>query len=316
MLTTVQDEGRFGYMDKGFSPGGSLDGFYSRLANFLVGNPAWEAVLEMTVSGADLRFDSPAVFALTGADMNPLLNGNPVPMHRAVSAAKGDIFHAGFAAKGLRAYFAVAGGFGIEPALGSRSTNLRSRIGGFEGRKLQTRDVIPLRWTAASLPHMERRVFEPAKSAFGIPPSYTQEHPLVLRVVQGGQSSCFTEGGIAAFYSSVYTVRPDSDRMGVRLDGPAIESRRGTDIVSDGIALGAIQVPGSGKPIVLLNDRQTTGGYAKIGAVVTSDLWRLSQAPPGSALRFERISDADAENLYVKTGRELAGLEKLFSKGD
>jgi allophanate hydrolase subunit 2 len=132
-------------------------------------------------------------------------------------------------------------------------------------------------------------------------------------VVEGKQAAYFTPEGLATFYSSVYTVQADSDRMGVRLDGSAVESIKGSDIVSDGIALGAVQIPGSGKPIVLLNDRQTTGGYAKIGAVITGDLWRLAQAPGASAIRFERIDFLEAEKLYIKTEKEIARLKKQFT---
>jgi biotin-dependent carboxylase-like uncharacterized protein len=311
ILSTVQDLGRTGYMDSGFSPSGAVDAFSSRLANFLAGNPAAEAVLEMTLCGASMVFDVSAVIALAGADMAPLLNGFPIAMNRAFSVKPGDILNTDFARQGVRCYLAVTGGFDIEPALGSRSTNLKARLGGFNGRKLETGDAIPFRRKIKSLPDLERRVFrtEPVHA-------YTPANPLVLHVVEGKQAAYFTPEGIATFFESVYTVQADSDRMGVRLEGPAVASLRGSDIVSDGIAPGAVQIPGSGKPIILLNDRQTTGGYAKIGAVITRDQWLLAQAPGGSAVRFERISSRDAEKLYIKTEKELERLRLQFIDKD
>jgi biotin-dependent carboxylase-like uncharacterized protein len=316
ILSTVQDLGRHGYMDSGFSPSGALDAFSSRLANFLAGNPPAEAVLEMTLCGASMVFDSPAVIALTGADMTPLLNGFSIAMNRAFAVKPGDILNTEFARKGVRCYLAVAGGFDIEKILGSRSTNLKAGLGGFKGRKLQSKDAIPFRRKITSLPDLERRVFHHAlylRNPEGVRAVYTPADPLVLHVVEGKQAAYFTPRGITTFYNSVYTVQADSDRMGVRLDGSVVESIKGSDIVSDGIAPGAVQIPGSGKPIILLNDRQTTGGYAKIAAVITGDLWRLAQAPGASAIRFERIPFRKAEKLYIKAEKEIGRLQMQFT---
>ncbi|MDR1306565.1 MAG: biotin-dependent carboxyltransferase family protein [Treponema sp.] len=330
ILTTVQDQGRSGYMDSGFSPSGALDGFSSRLANFLIGNSPGEAVLEMTLRGASVVFDGPAVIAITGADMTPLLNGFPAAMNKAFAVIRGDILHTGFALAGVRSYLAVSGGFDIEPVLGSRSTNLRVRAGGFEGRKLETKDHIPFREIVRELPGMERRCFDPlagkagGDTAFGkvsagtaavsIRAAYAKDDPLVLRVVEGRYAGRLGEAGIHTFYHSLYTVGAESDRMGVRLEGPAAALLRGGDIVSSGAAAGSVQIPGSGKPIVLLNDRQTTGGYVTAGAVITGDLWRLAQAPAGSAIRFEKIRAPAAEKIYVQTEREIARLGRRFAR--
>jgi biotin-dependent carboxylase-like uncharacterized protein len=312
ILTTVQDRGRTGYMDSGFSPSGALDGFSFRLANFLTANSGDEAVLEMTLRGASMVFDGPGVIAISGADMKPLINGFSAAMNKAFAVGPGDILSTGFALKGVRAYLAVSGGFDIAPVLGSRSTALKARIGGFEGRKLQTKDHISFRKTVKLLPGMERRFFDPGGLGGSIRGPYTAEDPLVLHVVEGKQAQRFSAEGIHRFYHSVYTVGAESDRMGVRLEGPAVASIHGTDIVSDGIAAGSVQIPGSGKPIILLNDRQTTGGYAKVGAVVSGDLWRLAQAQAGSAVRFEKIRAEAAEKLYVTIEREVARLQRRF----
>lgn len=323
ILTTVQDQGRTGYMDSGFSPSGALDGFSSRLANFLAANPPGEAVLEMTLRGASVVFDGPGVIAITGADMTPLLNGFPAAMNKAFAVTRGDILHTGFALTGVRSYLAVSGGFDLEPVLGSRSTNLRVRIGGFEGRKLETKDHLPFRKTVGDLPGMERRFFDPrgsvpagktaaGKAAVKIRGAYTEDDPLVLHVVEGNQAGRLSQEGIHTFYHSLYIVGTESDRMGVRLEGPPAATLYGADIVSRGIAGGSVQIPGSGKPIVLLNDRQTTGGYVTAGAVITGDLWRLAQAPAGSAVRFEKIRAGAAEKIYLQTEREIARLERRF----
>jgi biotin-dependent carboxylase-like uncharacterized protein len=242
--------------------------------------------------------------------MKPLFNGRPIAMNTVFCLEKGDILYTGFAVSGVRAYLAVAGGFALKAVLGSCSTNLKARIGGFEGRALKSGDRIPFR--GGFFPAAEKRRFPPEASPFPIRAAYSPRDPLALHVVQGAQASYFSGEGMETFYASVYTVTAESDRMGVRLEGPEVASKNGTDIVSDGIAPGAVQVPGSGKPIVLLNDRQTTGGYAKIGAVITGDLWRLAQAAPGSAVRFVRISPDEAEQRYRNTGRMLRRLEKQY----
>ncbi|MDR2211640.1 MAG: biotin-dependent carboxyltransferase family protein [Spirochaetaceae bacterium] len=311
-LTTVQDLGRRGYMDRGFSPAGALDGFSFRLANFLVGNPPEEAALEMTLRGSSVVFDGPGSIALTGADMEPLLNGKSLAMNRTTAVVKGDILYTSFAVRGLRSYLAAAGGLDIPQILGSRSTNLRARLGGFMGRKLESKDHIVFPRVPVHSPGVIRSFVPPRRGSLkdlGMPRPYTPQDPLVLHVVEGIQAGLFTRTGLCTFYHSLYTVGNDSDRMGVRLEGPGIVSAGGTGIVSDGIALGAVQVPGSGKPIVLLNDRQTTGGYAKIGALITRDLWLLAQAPGGSAVRFKRISPRRAEGIYIKTEKAIKLME-------
>jgi biotin-dependent carboxylase-like uncharacterized protein len=279
-----------------------MDGVSSRIACFLVGNAEWDAVLEMTMSGISALFDSPAVIAVTGADIAPLLDGIPVPMNRAIEVKAGSIFDSGFARSGVRSYLAVAGGFDLPPVLGSRSTNLKAGIGGFNGRKLQSGDVIPFRWTTNTLPCMARRVYEPP------PPPATGV--TILRAVGSSQEELFTAKGIKTFYSATYTVASESDRMGIRFEGEAVESINGTDIVSDGIAEGAVQIPNSGLPLMLMQDRQTIGGYAKIATVVTADLHRAAQLPPASPVRFEKITLADAERLYFNQRKEFKRLKR------
>ncbi|MFP3089331.1 biotin-dependent carboxyltransferase family protein [Treponema sp. TIM-1] len=300
-LTTVQDRGRLGFMAMGFSPSGAMDDFSLSLANILAGNDEGEAVLEITMAGISAVFDGPAVIALTGADISPAIDGKPAAMNRALVVGEGSVFSSAFARGGCRSYLAVAGGLDLPLVLGSRSTNLKVGIGGLDGRKLQDGDYLPFRAPCSALPDMDRRVYEPPAAGPG---------PLVLHVVPGVQEDRFSPGGIRTFYTSVYTLSPDSDRMGIRFTGPPVESKRGTDIVSDGIAAGAVQIPNSGQPLVLMRDRQTIGGYAKIGTVAGADLAFLAQLFPGMPVRFKRISLRRAEGMYFRRLKELRGLKK------
>lgn len=302
-LTTVQDRGRFGFMALGFSPSGAMDDFSFTLANILAGNDEGEAALEMTVAGISAVFDGPAVIVLTGADISPRIDGKPAAMNRALAVGAGSVLSSSFAQGGCRSYLAVAGGLDLPPVLGSRSTNLKAGIGGLGGRKLRSEDYLPFRAPCSVLPAMEKRVYE------GRPPAGGSD-PLVLHVVPGVQEDRFSPEGIRTFYTSAYTLSPDSDRMGIRFAGPPVESMRGTDIVSDGIAAGAVQIPNSGQPVVLMRDRQTTGGYAKIGTVAGTDLCLLAQLFPGTPVRFKKISLRRAEGMYFRRLAEFRGLKK------
>ena len=277
-LTTVQDEGRFGYMNTGFSPGGAMDQGAMRLANLLVGNNTGEGVLEMTMAGIAAIFSCDTVVAVTGADMSPTVNGKSVPMNESILVKKGDELKLGFAKDGLRSYLAVAGGFDLPLVMGSLSTNLKCTLGGFQGRKLAAGDEIPLKKEVSS--------FE--KRSFSVTPA---KNVLNVHVMLGPQDDYFTESGIHSFFTEEYTVSPQSDRMGIRLEGVAVESKNGVDIISDGIVTGSVQIPAAGTPIIMMADRQTTGGYAKIATVISSDLGLLAQAKPGTKIRFHRVTE-------------------------
>lgn len=277
VLTTVQDAGRFGYLASGITQSGAMDQAAYRFANALVGNRRGEAVLECTVMGPTLLFTGDAVAALAGADMNPTLDGRPVEMGKAFVIRGGQVLALGMAERGLRTYLAVAGGIDVPSVLGSRSTNIRCGMGGLAGRALQAKDVLPVGSAEGKAPGLVRPYH----------PAFPGE--AVIRCIPGPQEDAFTEEGIAAFYGSAYTVTPESDRMGMRLAGPVIAAKNGSDIVSDGIVFGSIQVPKSGLPIILMADHQTTGGYAKIATAVSLDLPILAQAVPGTKIRFQRV---------------------------
>ena len=296
-LTTVVDEGRIGFMNVGFSSGGAMDLYSMKLANILVGNPEGEGALEMTFMGISAGFDSDAVIAITGADMGPTVNGSPIPMYEAVGLHAGDILEMKAAKCGMRAYLAVSGGLDIERVMGSLSTNLKCKIGGFLGRKLMVGDEIPYKRGSRLIGNRSTQCEN----------NYSEN--IALRVILGPQDDYFTDKGISTFLSSEYTVSDKSDRMGIRLDGDSVENANGVDIVSDGIAMGSVQIPASGTPIIMMADRQTTGGYAKIATVISADLPLLAQAKPGSKLFFKAVSEKEAVKLLKKQKNKLSKLK-------
>ena len=290
LLTTVQDLGRTGYQRFGVSVSGAVDPRSAAVANILAGNPDGEAVLECTVLGPQLRFDAPAVIAVTGADLGPTLDGIPVENYRALRVQAGQTLRFTGPKCGCRAYLAVSGGLDVPEVMGSRSTYMKAKIGGWHGRKLEKGDVLPLRAPGTEPKALENRA---------LAPEFRGRSEYTLRVVMGPQDDAFTPGGVSAFLSGVYTVTPEFDRMGCRMEGPEIEHNGSADILSDGIAFGAVQVPDSGQPIVMLADRQTTGGYTKIANVISADFRLLGQLKSGDRVRFEKVSLSAAQEALL-----------------
>ena len=293
-LTTVQDLGRPGYLRVGIPASGPMDREAFLLANRLVGNPDTAAGLECTLIGPRLEFTDERLVAITGADMAPTVNGAPVPAWQGLRVRAGDVLRLGPARSGVRAYLAIAGGVDTPPVLGSRATYVRGRLGGLEGRALRKGDRLPLGRVGAARP---RRVQPERVPTYGGEPE--------LAVVLGPQDDRFTAAGIAALFEGPYQMLPQNDRMGARLQGPFIEHTRGHDIISDGVALGGIQVIGEGQPIVLLADRQSTGGYTKIGTVCSFDIGRIAQVKPGGRLHFRRVTVAEAHAMLRQSLRAL-----------
>lgn len=295
-LSTIQDAGRFGAMGKGFSSGGAMDTEAMTLANLLVGNAPGVGVVEMTMLGITARFDCDSVIALTGADMRARLNDRPVESYCSIAVRSGDVLSMKAAKTGMRAYLAVAGGFDLPVVMGSVSTNLKCGLGGFQGRKLQKGDELPLNQSVTA--------FQPRRLS---PPDYPDS--ISLRVLPGPQDDAFTSQGMETFLASAYTVTDKADRMGLRLSGEKIESKNGVDILSDGIAAGSVQIPASGTPIIMMADRQTTGGYAKIATVISADLSRAAQARPGTRIRFVQVTEAEAIRLRRDAEKKRKQLE-------
>ena len=290
LMTTVQDQGRIGYQQFGVSVSGVMDPRSAALANILVGNDEKEAVLECTMMGPHLQFNQANCIAITGGDLMPTLDGKPIPNYTAVKVEAGQVLKFTMPKTGCRAFIAFAGGLDIPEVMGSRSTYMKAKIGGVEGRKLAKDDVIGFRAPKAELKNMN---FRSMASEFVPRKEYT------VRVVLGPQDDYFTDAGIQTFLSEVYSVTAEFDRMGCRLEGEAIAHKEGGDIISDGIAFGAIQVPSSGKPIIMLGDRQTTGGYTKIANVITADFRILAQLKQGDKVRFEKVSVKAAQDALL-----------------
>jgi len=305
LLTTVQDRGRAGYQKFGVTASGGVDTVALQVANILVGNPRDAAALEFAALGPSLRFLSDAVVALTGGEFAARLEGRPVPWYESFLVRAGQVLEIQGIVRGFRGYLAIGGGIDVPVLLRSRSTCLAAKFGGYRGRRLAAGDVL----AAGSCP-------TPGLVGCAAPPRwhFHREDPATVRVLMGPQDDAFTDEGQHTFLSAVYRVTPDVDRMGCRLDGPAITHRSGADIISDWIPLGGVQVPGSGKPIVLLADRQTTGGYTKIATVIGPDLGLVAQSQPGDALRFQAVSVTQAQEAARELETALAELPgRLFS---
>ncbi len=297
--TTVQDLGRFGSQSLGVPPAGAADPDALETANLLVGNARGEACLECTLRGPELEFTGPASFSVCGARIPVLLNGIAVPTWETLYAEAGDVLSIGTAETGLRAYLAAAGGFDVPVVLGSRSTYVRAGFGGWQGRPLRSGDRIPLRGTqdTARVPRLR------------VPEDIRPEYPvdIQVRAVPSHELDRFPPDSVDLFFREVFSVSAKSDRMGCRLEGTPLRHTRGADIVSSGVQTGTVQVPGDGLPIVLLPDRQTTGGYTRIAHVIRADLSKLGQARPGDRVRFLRIGLEEARTAWIARDEEIAG---------
>ena len=309
MLTTVQDEGRYGYQASGVQVSGVMDRTAALLANALVGNDELSedaALLEATYLGPELAFGQDALAAVAGGMPDVQLDGMPVQPYRAIAVKAGQRLKVAAQKSGLRAYIAVSGGFATDRALGSRSTNLKLGLGGYHGRKLAAGDVLPV-----GAPGAYAAKALSGKAGFRkLPSSYVDamaKRGIVsgtdggkirqIRVILGPQDDYFSRQSIAAFAEAVYTISNNSDRMGYRLQGPAVKKAKQQDLITDGIAFGSIQIPPDGQPIIMLADHQTTGGYPKLATVATVDLPLLAQSMPGDRLQFRLISVQEAQQL-------------------
>ena len=307
LFTTVQDEGRWGYQAFGMPVAGAMDRYAYHTANILVGNKPGAAVLEMTLRGGHFRFENDCYVSICGADMQAMINGTPIKNWSGFFAGAGSELVFDYAISGCRTYMAVNGGIDTPIVLGSRSTYTRAAVGGIDGRALQAGDVIHI-GSACDQPPGKRAV--PAEFV----PVYSDQ--IELRVLLGPQDDYFSDAGITTFFSSTYSISTEADRMGYRLEGNVIEHKGKADIISDALCQGAIQVPGHGMPIIMMADRQTTGGYTKIGTVIGPDLSLLAQAKPGDSITFKRCSEEDAVAALVLERDAYRKLEDALSHND
>lgn len=303
LFSTVQDLGRWGYQSSGVPVAGAMDAPALRLGNILLGNPQGAAGLEMTLLGAALTVEEGGFFAVTGAEMGLCLDGKPVAAWQVHHAPCGARISFSGGLHGSRAYLCLAGGVSVPLVMGSASTYTRGKFGGHEGRALKrgdllvsgSPDLLAARGVGLCLPEAMR-------------PDISNRP---LSVIPGPQEDAFTEAGLRTFFESEYQVTQESDRMGCRFEGPVVEHVQGADIISDGITLGAIQVPGHGKPIAMLADRQTTGGYTKIGVLSPIALEVLAQRRVGDPVRFRRATRQEGVEELRALGRLYEEAEKL-----
>ncbi|MEM8791716.1 MAG: biotin-dependent carboxyltransferase family protein [Pseudomonadota bacterium] len=289
--TTIQDLGRTGYLDNGVPPSGAIDFVNLRLANILVGNDQGEGCLEILHGGPEytLQADS-ARFALGGTDsfldiLEP--DRKQIEPGRSATLARGARFRVVLGRASSCAYLAVAGGYEIEPVMGSVSTYVRGEFGGFKGRPLRKADQVPLR---------QGKIAGQGDFLFSrSPQSVPGGGVLTIRVIPGPQQDYLTREGTRCLFNETFSYSPNADRMGIRLDGPTLELQSIEGFVSDGIIAGAIQVPGSGQPIVLMADHQTSGGYPKVATVISVDLPLLGRALPGTLIRFKAVTIEEAQ---------------------
>lgn len=297
ILSLLQDRGRFGHHRIGLTNGGPLDPYAFDLCNRLLGNPGNSTAIEISLGGLQLESAVATFICVTGAPMPLQINGAPRPLWEVHPVAAGNLITLGFAERGCRAYLGVAGGLRIEPSFGSTATVVREHVGGLRGGPLRAGDLLP----CPAVPR-RRRLFLPEP----LQPRY--QRTLTVRVIPGYQQTLFSRLQQRRFFSHAYTVSDHSDRMGYRLQGPAIQCDV-DGILSEGICLGAIQIPADGQPIVLLNDRQTIGGYPKIGSALSLDTAQLAQLTPGSTVHFAPITPHAAHNalqLAEAAARRLA----------
>jgi biotin-dependent carboxylase-like uncharacterized protein len=311
LFTTVQDLGRPGHARMGVSAAGAADATALRIANRLAGNPDGAPALEMTLAGGTFRFDTPACVAIAGADMQTTIDGSPLPSWSAAPVPAGATLACGQAAAGARAVLAVGGGIVVPLVLGSASTHVPSRLGGFEGRALRRGDLLRFGAPAPGLLSAARRV--PPDAFAALAPAAAGGAAVTLRVTPGAQGDRFDEPSRRLLVESEYRVSSASDRMGLRLEGPPIPPPGGGTMLTEGMPLGAIQIPPAGGPVILFVDHQTTGGYPVIASVASADLSAVAQLRPGSRVRFAMITLDDARRLLAGRAAAIEAASRFAS---
>lgn len=313
LLTTVQDLGRYGSQKYGVIVGGAMDSYSLRLGNILVGNAENEAALEITLFGTTLQFKEKTLIAITGGDFTPTLDGQPVSLWSPLVVQKDSVLKFHSAISGSRAYVTFAGGIDVPEVMGSKSTYLLANIGGFEGRSLQKGDIL-------SLNHGYNLEYENPKlinDQVNWSINYNElikfgKHQ-VIRVIKGTEYDRFNTESQNNFWTKNYTLSTQSDRMGYRLEGSPLSLSESFELLSEGVTFGTIQIPPSGQPIILMADRQTTGGYPKIGQVIAADLPTLAQLQPTSTILFKWVTLEEAESANMQNEQKINLIKKAIN---
>lgn len=302
LCTTVQDIGRIGYQQFGIPVSGVMDEFAFTVANYLVESDKNNAVLEIPFLGPTLEFDFDVTIAITGGEIQAKINNQDVKMWESINVKKGDNLSFGNLKSGMRAYLAFSAEIDVPVVMGSKSTLLKSKLGGFEGRQLKMGDIINFK----NVKVLSKKNTLDKKYI----PTYS--HNQNIRIVLGPQDDYFEENSIKTMLENKYQVTKDADRMGMRLAGEVIKHKDKADIISDAAVFGSIQVPGNGQPIILLADRQTTGGYTKIATVIKADLPKLAQMLPNDTIEFSLVNIEEAQKEYREFYRILDEIKESF----
>ncbi|PSL40263.1 antagonist of KipI [Planomicrobium soli] len=307
LQTTVQDLGRYGYQKFGVITSGAMDPYAHRLANLLVGNDENAATFEVTLVGPTIQFERDMFIALCGGNLSPKIDGHAVDFWRPLAVKGGSTLSFGAPKAGCRCYLAVSGGISVPELMNSRSTYLRAEIGGFQGRSLKAGDRVEVNPTPAK----QLASFDKALSKdtdWQVPAPRYSTAP-VIRMMKGRHYELFDEESRKSAFTDFFTVSSNSDRMGYRLEGGALALEEPAELISEAVAFGSIQVPADGNPIVLLADRQTTGGYPKIGQIASVDLPLVSQLKPGDRLRFQEVTLQEAQRLWIEQEHRIQQLK-------
>lgn len=312
MLTTIQDLGRYGYQKFGLNNNGAMDEGAARVANILVGNDEHKAVLELTLAGTSLKMTADHLIAICGGDMSATMNGQLVPMWQPFIVNKDSVINFSQYKSGCRVYIAIAGGIKIQAVLHSYSTNMRASIGGYEGRALRNGDIIEVcdmsnQSCSVGLWQKLRQIDSKAFNAqhFGI----AHEENVPIRFIAGPEYNLLDEENKRKFTESKWVIDSQSDRMGYRLQGPSLNMIQKQELISEGVVHGTVQLPANGQPIVLLADRQTTGGYPRVAVVASVDIPMFGQLKPGSAITFVEVTIEEAEQLLFDSEQDMKRLK-------
>lgn len=310
---TIQDLGRFGYQKFGVVTSGAMDAHSHRIANLLVGNAETDSTIETTLVGPHIAFEEEAIIAICGGDLQPTIDGVAVDMWKPVFIQKNDVLTFGGARSGSRAYLAVAGGFRVASMMNSQSTYLKASIGGFKGRTLQKGDTIYFNERSTLAEALFKALSQGKRQMSGWRPSSillpTLTNDYEIRFMKGRQYHLFNEESKHCFVNEKFTVSSQSDRMGYRLKGAALLQLTPSELISEAVSFGSVQVPPDGNPIILAADCQTTGGYPKIGQIAAVDLSLIAQAKPGNQFSFREISLETAQSIVIRREKSLRNLK-------
>lgn len=305
MLTTVQDLGRTGYRKDGIIVSGAMDRLALETGNLLIGNPADEAGLECTLLGPRLFFETDQLIAITGGNLSPMIDGLPVKMWRPVFVAKGAVLSFGPAIKGCRTYLTVFGGFDLPEVLGSHSTYIKAGFGGYKGRALKSEDKLPFKKTYK---HTGENFNWSADLKL-----YPDLDDHEIRVMKGPEFDLFNSQSSAALFNDGYVISKAADRMGYRLEGPALQMSKPKEMLSSAVTFGTVQVTPDGGAILLMADHQTTGGYPRILQVITADLTKLAQMQSGQQIQFKLVTLEEARLALLQREKQLKQLKQTIT---